>query len=136
MLKRVGLKDHPYRTLQMVLLGSEVKGGRQILWVRPVRNDTIHLGASSRIPMWCSLLRSVWWDKMLNTAVWTRRIRATDSLMAQIGAVVGTEIGLGSINKVFRELLVNGLLEDFGEEREQRDGGDSSGVRWVQRRVH
>ena len=41
-MNRVGLRDEPWGTPQMMSLGSEVKGGRWTLWVLLVRKEAIH----------------------------------------------------------------------------------------------
>lgn len=55
-MKRVGLRDDPWGTPQMIFLDSEVNCGSWILWVLLVRYEVIHLRASTWIPIWWSLL--------------------------------------------------------------------------------
>lgn len=76
----MGLRDEPWGTPQMMFLDSKVNCDSRTLWVLPVRKEVID--PLEGVSLDSDVVKSfdgVWWDTVLNTAEWLRKIKAAVS---------------------------------------------------------
>ncbi|KAJ1187228.1 hypothetical protein NDU88_004007 [Pleurodeles waltl] len=126
MLKRVGMRDEPWGTLQLISVASEQNGGRRTLWVLLVRKEMTQSRALLQIPALLRREQRVWWQTVSNAAERSRRMRAA---VSPLSSVV-----LMSAAVAMRAVLVLWLLRNpdwESREGEQEDRPEVPEVFWV-----